>query len=407
MPKTQSGSITLLVNPIVSLIVTISHLFQIVFGRRRTLLALSCLSARTTPVQSFAALHYQTMTIVRRSPRLRQLYSTAIADDDLPPKKIVPKVKPEAKKKASAAQKTSSKSAPKPKVTKPKEIKPKVTKPKVVKPKAAPETLPRTRELELLQDQSGISFIMGIDEAGRGPLAGPVVAAAILSTCATVEGICDSKKLTKEPMRDALYQKLVSSPNIRYAVAVVDAKTIDDINILQATYVAMRMAASGVLGLDTVRHESNISTTHEGCYVVVGATDADGQTISDQAPLDSTQVFSLIDGNGLPPKFPTEAETMVKGDGREYLIGAASILAKVSRDTLMHEYHEQYPHFMLGQHKGYGTAKHMDLVAQYGPLPIHRMTFAPLKHMDLGDEKKEGEESQKKDVKKTKRKKSS
>lgn len=251
------------------------------------------------------------------------------------------------------------------------------------------ETLPRTRELELFQSLPDISFVMGIDEAGRGPLAGPVVAAAILSTCATVNGVCDSKLLTKEPFRDALYQQILSSPNLRYAVAVVDAKTIDEINILQATYEAMRMAASGALGLDTVKYESSLSTSHVGCYVVTGATDENGEAISTTEPLNAKQVFSLIDGNRLPPKFPTEAETMTKGDGREYLIGAASILAKVSRDALMHEYHAQYPHFLLDQHKGYGTAKHMELIVTHGPLPIHRKTFAPIKHMINGSGERE------------------
>lgn len=244
---------------------------------------------------------------------------------------------------------------------------------------------------------------MGVDEAGRGPLAGPVVAAAILSTCPTVDGICDSKQLTKEPVRDELYQRLVSSANLRYAVAVVDAKTIDDINILQATYEAMRMAASGVLGLDTVRYESNLSTSHEGNYVVTGATDENCEVISGNAPLDPAQVFSLIDGNRMPPAFPSEAEVMIKGDGREYLIGAASIIAKVSRDALMHQYHEKYPHYLLDQHKGYGTAKHMELIARHGPLPIHRMTFAPLKYEYAGgNENEEGAENEMKGTKKAK-----
>jgi hypothetical protein len=156
------------------------------------------------------------------------------------------------------------------------------------------ETLPRTRELELFQSLPDLAFVMGIDEAGRGPLAGPVVAAAILSTCATVEGVCDSKLLTKEPLRDALYQQILSSPNLRYAVAVVDAKTIDEINILQATYEAMRMAASGALGLDTVKYESNLSISHVGCYVVTGATDKNGEAISTTGPLNAKQVL-LID----------------------------------------------------------------------------------------------------------------
>ena len=254
--------------------------------------------------------------------------------------------------------------------------------------KTTKTTLPRTREMEILQNHSNISFIMGVDEAGRGPLAGPVVAAAILSTCATIDGICDSKVLTKESLRDELHQRLVSSPNIRYAIAVVDARTIDQINILQATYEAMRMAAGGVLGVENLPYKASLSNIHEGNYVVTGATDQSGNPNKNVLPIDPKSVMSLIDGNRLPPEFPTKAEVMIKGDGREYLIGAASILAKVSRDTLMHQYHEQYPHFLLNQHKGYPTAKHMALVAQHGPLPIHRLTFSPLKTLYPDSSKK-------------------
>ncbi|KAI2511100.1 endonuclease [Fragilaria crotonensis] len=227
------------------------------------------------------------MTKNRRSARLQRLCSTGPLDDaPAPPKPIA------TKKRSTRTKVVDDKDAP---------AKPE---PKTTKPKSSHETLPRSREMELLQTSPGISFIMGVDEAGRGPLAGPVVAAAILSTCPTVDGICDSKQLTKEPVRDELYQRLVSSANLRYAVAVVDAKTIDEINILQATYEAMRMAASGVLGLDTVRYESSLSTSHEGNYVVTGATDENCEVISGNAPLDPARVFSLIDGNRMPPAFP-------------------------------------------------------------------------------------------------------
>ena len=326
------------------------------------------------------------MTTNRRSARLQRLYSSGPLEEALAPTK--PIATKERSSKKNAVDENDETVNPDPKST---------------KPKSSHETLPRTREMELLQTRPDVSFIMGVDEAGRGPLAGPVVAAAILSSCATVDGICDSKQLTKEPVRDELYQRLVSSANLRYAVAVVDAKTIDEINILQATYEAMRMAASGVLGLDTVRYESSLSTSHEGNYVVTGATDENGEPISGNVALDPAQVISLIDGNRMPPSFPSEAEVMIKGDGREYLIGAASIIAKVSRDALMHQYHEKYPHYLLDQHKGYGTAKHMELIARHGPLPIHRMTFAPLKYEYAGgNENEEGAENEMKGTKKAK-----
>ena len=361
---------------------------RLLFGRRRTALLLcsyySCF--RAEPVQSLLSYSYPSMKQARRSARLQRLCSTGPLNDAPPPTKPIATKKYAALKKNVGNEEVQTAKA-------------------ASKSRTSHETLPRTREMELLQTRPGVSFIVGVDEAGRGPLAGPVVAAAILSSCATVEGICDSKQLAKEEVRDELYQRLVSSANIRYAVAVVDAKTIDEINILQATYEAMRMAASGVLGLESVRYESSLSITHEGNYVVTGATDENGKSVSGDSPLNPAHVFSLIDGNRMPPSFPSEAEVMIKGDGREYLIGAASILAKVSRDTLMHQYHEQYPHFLLDQHKGYGTAKHMQLVALHGPLPIHRMTFAPLKYIDTGSKENEVEgESTTKETKKAMKK---
>lgn len=372
--------------------------------------------------------------MARRSARLARGLAAAAGDDDtLKPKKVAKKnvvaTKKVTKKPkgASVAKKTRKKTAAESVVKGTKVKKTGSTKgvkaPKIaaaVKKKKEPananpapttkdskkhgaDTLPRTRELELLQENNDISFVMGIDEAGRGPLAGPVVAAAVLSTCTTIDGICDSKKLTKEPVREELFHKLTTSPSIRYAVAVVDAQTIDEINILQATYKAMSMAASGVLGLTTVRYEDALSTKHLGCYVVNGATNESGDPAKEVAPLDPSHVMSLIDGNRMPPALPTEGETMVKGDGREYLIGAASILAKVSRDALMHEYHAAYPHFLLNQHKGYGTAKHMALVHEHGPLPIHRLTFAPLKHMDLGGDAKDEQQDEQTTKKKKKK----
>jgi ribonuclease HII len=233
-------------------------------------------------------------------------------------------------------------------------------------------TLARTREKQLIASGE-VDFVLGIDEAGRGPLAGPVVAAAVSLPCTTLVGIADSKKITSEEARFRLYQELLSCPDIRYAVAVVDAATIDEINILQATMTAMSMAASGVLGNDGIRYKDEARASHDGSYVVCAGKKA----------RNCKNVYALIDGNRVPSDLPCLGESIVKGDGKEYLIGAASILAKVTRDLLMKEYNELYPEYLLEQHKGYPTARHMELVRTFGPSPIHRRTFAPIKFMDL------------------------
>ncbi|EED92664.1 predicted protein, partial [Thalassiosira pseudonana CCMP1335] len=183
--------------------------------------------------------------------------------------------------------------------------------------------------------------VVGVDEAGRGPLAGPVVAAAAIVPT-NIEGVIDSKKITKEEDRERLYEELVSSPGIRYAVAIVSAQRIDEINILQATLEGMRMAVQGVMDMDSY-------------------------------------YFALIDGNKIPKDMPCSSESITKGDGREYSIGAASIIAKVTRDRLMHEYDAKYPEYNLKQHKGYPTVAHMSAVRKHGASLIHRRTFAPLK----------------------------
>lgn len=265
--------------------------------------------------------------------------------------------------------------------------------------------LGRTRELALLQgplssssslvvdtnNSCTIDFVVGVDEAGRGPLAGPVVAAAAMVPT-NLLGITDSKALTDESDRQVLYQRIIHSPNVQWAVAVVNAQTIDDINILQATLLAMTMAVQAIVGTHTLRVEPKACTSIHGNYVVKGQTDANGQPITQKKHVvkkNDTNIphahntFALIDGNRLPPNLPCLGETMVKGDSREYCIAAASILAKVTRDLLMHDYAKLYPHYNLHQHKGYPTAAHMAAVYQHGASPIHRRTFAPLKHMEL------------------------
>ena len=180
----------------------------------------------------------------------------------------------------------------------------------------------------------GYRLICGIDEAGRGPLAGPVFAAAvILPTEAKIEGLNDSKKLS-DAKRRALFP-FICDTAIAYGIGSASAQEIDEINILQATFLAMRRAV-----------------------------DAMGVSAD----------FLLVDGNRLTD-FGIPAEAVVKGDSRSANIAAASILAKVSRDTLMEELAKQYPQYGFEIHKGYGTKAHYAALERYGACPIHRQTF--------------------------------
>lgn len=261
--------------------------------------------------------------------------------------------------------------------------------------------LPRTREHQLQSKQQSSSsslIVIGVDEAGRGPLAGPVVAAAAIVPT-NISGIIDSKKITKETERERLYEELIASPNIRYAVAIVSAQRIDEINILQATLEGMRMAVEGVMGVRTSSvGDDNVASAKrmEVSYIVTGGGNDDDDvakaktastttTTTETTTTSSSSYHALIDGNKIPKEMPCEAESMTKGDGREYSIGAASILAKVTRDRLMHEYDKLYPEYNLSQHKGYPTAAHMNAVSKFGASPIHRRTFAPLKHWEFDE----------------------
>jgi ribonuclease HII len=178
----------------------------------------------------------------------------------------------------------------------------------------------------------------------------PVVAAAAIVP-ANIAGIIDSKKITKEDARERMYEELIRSPGIRYAVAVVSAQRIDEINILQATLEGMRMAVAAVMNIDGEIHvekgkDSNVASAerNDSSYVITG-----GST-KNKIPIET--YHALIDGNKVPKDMPCPCESLVKGDGREYSIGAASILAKVTRDRLMHEYDTMYPKYNLSQHKG-------------------------------------------------------
>ncbi|KAL3800004.1 hypothetical protein ACHAWO_004682 [Cyclotella atomus] len=245
------------------------------------------------------------------------------------------------------------------------------------------QCLPRTREMQLKTSDMNLT-VLGVDEAGRGPLAGPVVAAAAIVPI-NISGVIDSKKITKEEEREQLYEAIVASPGVRYAVAVVSAQRIDEINILQATLEGMRIATEAVMKLDQeggdivgeVNNHASADRT-EISYVITGSTQANGE-VGNQSK--TNNYYALIDGNKVPKEMPCPAESMIQGDGREFAIAAASILAKVTRDRLMHEYDKKYPEYELSRHKGYPTAAHMAIVKKIGASPIHRRTFAPLKYM--------------------------
>lgn len=176
-----------------------------------------------------------------------------------------------------------------------------------------------------------------------------------------ISGVVDSKKITKEEERDELYEAIIASPGVRYAVAIVSAQRIDEINILQATLEGMRMATSAVMDRDKHGNvdssgKNNIATAErtEISYVITGSN-----SVSATSSPQSNRYHALVDGNKVPKEMPCPAESMVKGDGREFAIAAASILAKVTRDRLMHEYDKKWPEYSLKKHKGYPTAAHV------------------------------------------------
>lgn len=186
--------------------------------------------------------------------------------------------------------------------------------------------------------EAGFACVCGIDEAGRGPLAGPVVTAAvILPDGYELAGLTDSKQLTAKK-RDKLFEQLMADERVQKSIASATAAEIDELNILRATHLAMARAAQGL-----------------------------------SSPAD----FALIDG--LPvPNFPLPSKSIVKGDSRSLSIAAASILAKVTRDRLMTELDAQYPAYGFAKHAGYGTAAHLAALRAHGPCPEHRRSFAPV-----------------------------
>jgi len=194
--------------------------------------------------------------------------------------------------------------------------------------------------------KQGLTQVAGVDEAGCGPLAGPVVAAAVVfpnrwletGLPAKFRGLNDSKQLS-EAEREKFYERLTAQPEIRFAIVSVDVETIDRINIRQAAWRGMNLA------LDQLQPRAE--------HVLV---------------------------DGLRIKWlPYRQTALVKGDARSYSIAAASVLAKVTRDRAMREFDRQFPGYGFAEHKGYGTAKHLAAIAKLGACAIHRKSFAPLK----------------------------
>ena len=180
----------------------------------------------------------------------------------------------------------------------------------------------------------GFKAICGVDEAGRGPLAGPVCAAAvILPPDCIIEGLNDSKKLS-EKKREALFD-VIKDKALAYSIAMASEKEIDEINILQATFLAMKRAVDSL----SIKPD-----------------------------------YILVDGNR-DPMFGTDTELVVKGDSLSASIAAASVLAKVTRDRFMLEIDKKYPQYQFSKHKGYGTKLHYEMIAEYGISDVHRRTF--------------------------------
>ncbi len=183
--------------------------------------------------------------------------------------------------------------------------------------------------------KKGYSYVCGVDEAGRGPLAGPVCAAAvILPENIQIEGLNDSKKLT-ESKRETLYD-IICEKAIAFSVCYGTLEEIEQYNILEATYIAMNRA------IDSLSVKAD---------------------------------YALIDGNRVPRNIKIPCETVIKGDAKSCSIAAASILAKVTRDRLLLEYDKKYPQYGFAAHKGYGTKAHYEAIKQHGVCEVHRLSF--------------------------------
>lgn len=208
-------------------------------------------------------------------------------------------------------------------------------------------------EVDRYRRDKGIEYVIGVDEAGRGPLAGPVVAASCCFKGDPFESmniaeIRDSKLITSEEEREMIYEKLMKHPNCIWGVSVQSNEVIDQVNILQATMLAMHAATSDLLS----KHKQ------------VSQSD---------------KVMVLVDGNRVPENMPCASESVVKGDSLAYSISAASVIAKVTRDRIMNDLHKQYPAYGFDSHKGYPSPSHRMILSQVGPCPEHRVSYRPVR----------------------------
>ena len=196
----------------------------------------------------------------------------------------------------------------------------------------------------------GYKAVCGVDEAGRGPLAGPVCAAAvILPENTVIEGVNDSKKLS-EKKREALFDVLKEQA-LSYSIAFASVEEIEEVNILNATFAS-------------VEEIEDINILNATMLAMKRAVEG----------LDVKADYAMIDGNRLPD-LSIDSEFIIKGDAKSMSIACASILAKVSRDRLLYKYAEEYPEYLFDKHKGYGTKAHVEAIKKYGPCPYHRLSF--------------------------------
>ncbi|KAJ9450121.1 Ribonuclease HII [Diplonema papillatum] len=246
----------------------------------------------------------------------------------------------------------------------------------------------RERELEIAAKRRRALTVVGVDEAGRGPLAGPVVVAA----CALPKdfdgaGIDDSKKIMRASVREALFERLTTAAGVRLAVSVVSPRHVDGRNILAATLDGMRRCCQSFVASKPIEHcalptcttasddEDESDGEVRACYTSFSPN----ASASKRPKKKAEQFYALFDGNRVPTDLPFEGEAIVKGDGKELCIAAASIVAKVTRDRLMTALHRRYPSYRFDQHKGYPTAWHREYIKENGVCPHHRRSYAPVK----------------------------
>ncbi len=207
------------------------------------------------------------------------------------------------------------------------------------------ERLNELKKIEKNIYDKGIEYICGIDEAGRGPLAGPVVVASvIMPKDSFIEGVNDSKKVS-EKKREVIYEKILEE-SIAYGVGIIDQREIDNINILNATKKGLTESIKNL--------EQNLKDRNRGI---------------DKPEIILVDALTNIDTDGI------SYESIIKGDAKSYSIAAASIIAKVTRDRIMRQWDEVYPEYGFSKHKGYGTAMHISAIKEYGLCPLHRRSF--------------------------------